>query len=84
MNKNKLIAKIKRIAENRGLSFRDDYSGRFMFGAECIGFVGENAECAALACLIRRKTGEEFRYDNMGKSDMIYYFPSLSKVKKQK
>ena len=81
MNNNKLIKKIKRLAEDRGLSFRPDYSGRFMFGATCIGFVGENAECAALAALIRRKTGKDFRCDNMGKYDMIYYFPSLSVTK---
>ena len=82
MNRNKLINKIKRLASERVLRFHDDYSGRFMFGAECIGFSGENAECAALAALIRRKTGLEFRYDNLGLG-MIYYFPGLSITKKQ-
>ena len=71
-----LVQKIVRLAENRGLQSYRRYSGRGMFGATCIGFCGENAECAALASLIKRKTGRSFAYDNMAK-EMIYYFPSI-------
>ena len=47
-----------------------------MFGVTCIGFYGENAECAALAAFIKRKTGTSFSYDNLA-LDMVYYFPSI-------
>ena len=72
-----LIQKIIRLAENRGLRPHRQYSGRCMFGATCIGFVGENAECAALASFIKRKTGKSFAYDNMA-MEMVYYFPSIT------
>ena len=72
-----LVQKIVRLAENRGLTPYRRYSGRCMFGAMCIGFVGDNAECAALASLIKRKTGKSFSSDNMG-LDMIYYFSSIT------
>jgi len=71
-----LVQKIIRLAENRGLRPSRRYPGRGMFGAMCIGFVGENAECAALASFIKRKTGKSFSYDNMA-LEMVYYFPSI-------
>jgi hypothetical protein len=71
-----LVQKIIRLAENRGLRPSRRYSGRGMFGATCIGFVGENAECAALAAFIKRKTGKSYSYDNMA-MEMVYYFPSI-------
>ena len=71
-----LVQQIIRLAENRGLEPSRRYSGRGMFGATCIGFYGDNAECAALASLIKRKTGRSFSYDNMA-FDMVYYFPSI-------
>ena len=71
-----LVQKIIRLAENRGLRPSRRYSGRGMFGDKCIGFVGENAECAALASFIKRKTGKSFSYDNMA-LEMVYYFPSI-------
>ena len=33
--------RIERFAEEYGYSFRDDYSGRFMFGRRCIGVSGK-------------------------------------------
>ena len=71
-----LVQKIIRLTENRGLRPSRRYSGRGMFGDKCIGFVGENAECAALAAFIKRKTGKSFSYDNMA-LEMVYYFPSI-------
>ena len=73
----KLIAKIVRLADKRGLDVRTGYSGRFMFGQKCVGIVGEPGECAALATLIKRKTGFSYRSDSMGKYDQVYYFPQI-------
>ena len=73
----KLIAKISRIADSRGLDVRTNYSGRGMFGSRCIGFVGDDMTCAALAGLVQRKTGHTARKDNMGLGT-IYYFPTIT------
>ena len=73
----KLIEKIVRLAERRGLDVRTAYSGRFMFGQRCVGIVGEPGECAALATLIKKKTGFSYKSDSMGKHDQIYYFPEI-------
>jgi hypothetical protein len=73
----KLIAKIVRLADQRGLTVRTDYSGRFMFGQKCVGIVGEPGECAALATLVKKKTGFLYRFDSMGMHDQIYYFPEI-------
>ena len=73
----KLITKIVRLAEQRGLDARTDYSGRFMFGQRCVGIVGEPGECAALASLVKKKTGFSYRSDSMGKHDQVYYFPEI-------
>jgi len=73
----KLIAKIIRLADQRGLDVRTGYSGRFMFGQKCVGIVGEPGECAALATLIKKKTGFAYQFDSMGKHDQIYYFPEI-------
>ena len=73
----KLIAKITRLAEQHGLDTRTDYSGRFMFGQRCVGIVGEPGECAALATLVKKKTGFSYQSDSMGKHDQIYYFPGI-------
>ena len=73
----KLIAKIVRLAEQRGLDVSTGYSGRSMFGQKCVGIVGEPGECAALATLIKKKTGFAYKSDSMGKYDQIYYFPGI-------
>ena len=72
-----LIAKIVRLAKRRGLTARTDYSGRCMFGQKCVGIVGEPGECAALASLVKKKTGFSYQSDSMGKYDQIYYFPGI-------
>jgi len=77
MTTKKLIAKIVRLADGRGLAVRTAYSGRFMFGQKCVGIVGEPGECAALATLIKKKTGFSYQFDSMGKYDQIYYFPEI-------
>ena len=71
-----LMKIIARLAKKRGLDFYPSYSGRFMFGATCIGFEGGRTECAALAYLIEKKTGLTANWDNMG-LNFIYYFPDI-------
>jgi len=77
MTTKKLIAKIVRLAKQRGLTVSTTYSGRCMFGQKCIGIVGEPGECAALASLVKKKTGFSYRSDSMGKYDQVYYFPGI-------
>jgi hypothetical protein len=48
-----------------------------MFGQKCLGIVGEPGECAALATLVKKKTGFSYQSDLMGKYDQIYYFPKI-------
>jgi len=72
-----LIEKITRLAGQRGLDVETDYSGRGMFGQKCVGIVGEPGECAALATLVKKKTGFAYQFDSMGKHDQIYYFPEI-------
>ena len=71
-----LISKICRVAEKRGLKPYRGYSGRSMFGKQCIGFYGEMGACFAVAELIKRKTGHQYHYDNLG-LDTICYFPRI-------
>ena len=76
MPNKKLISKICRVARNRGLTSYRRYSGRMMFGKQCIGFYGEKGVCFAVAEFIKRKTGHQYHYDNLG-LDTICYFPDI-------
>lgn len=75
--------------ENRGWSLRPDYSGRGMYGENCIGIVHPSGEAAAaVICLIEAlaeegldETADWIRSassssDNMG-LDVITYWPQL-------
>jgi hypothetical protein len=73
----KLVHKIIRYCRKKHIRVHRHYSGRFMFGNECIGFSGTDHDCAAIAVFIRKKTGYDYRRDNMG-LDMIYYFPDIA------
>ena len=65
--------------------FRDDYSGRCMFGKTCIGIVGDNTMLICMQLVeylnvegyddIVNKLGSP-KTDNMGKS-YIVYFPNF-------
>jgi hypothetical protein len=48
-----------------------------MYGAQCIGFYGDRDECASVAEFIKRKTGQQYRSDNLG-LDWIVYFPNIA------
>ncbi len=56
---------------------RLDYSGRFMYGAECIGVVCDNdTECIELAA---EKGLKGAKVDNMGKGYIVYYPKFITK-----
>ena len=63
-------------------SIYTDYSGRFMYGATCFGFVGNQADYTRFIMRLPSQIGFEdaealvdsLRTDNMA-LDMIYYFP---------
>lgn len=83
------IAIIKEFCEDNGYEFRDDYSGRGMYGKICVGIVGDFNPLWLVLCLadvIRDSVtdddicAEDFlgepRQDSMGKQ-IIVYFPKL-------
>lgn len=59
-----------------------NYSGRFMYGATCFGFVGNSSDYTRFVMRLPSQIGFEdaeelvdsLRTDNMA-LDMIYYFP---------
>lgn len=66
-------------------SFFSKYSGRFMYGRQCIGFVCSNmCQSVIELCSYLSQCGvEDYEkelipvcYDNMGK-EMIVYFPTI-------
>jgi hypothetical protein len=75
-----LVRKIIRYRRKNHIRVYRHYSGRGMFGKECIGFCGDDHDCAAIAVFIRKKTGYDYCRDNLG-LDMIYYFPDISDPK---
>jgi hypothetical protein len=48
-----------------------------MFGKCCIGIVGARRECTPIAETIRKKTGQEYCFDQLGMS-MVFYFPGIA------
>lgn len=76
MDTNKIDG-LKRLAERKGWEYRNDYSGRFMFGDRCVGICGPNA--TAIIESAARLGVKGARTDNMG-LDYIVYWPSLQEV----
>ena len=89
---------IKDAVDNFGdeetLSFRNNYSGRFMFGRECVGIVGSESDCMEIIREVIKDAhaqGMEFDFDslvdtildygrdNMGR-DMIFYWPNVQSL----
>lgn len=77
--------RIERFAEEYGYSFRDDYSGRFMFGKRCIGVSGkgdlkmdlfEFLVNDGLSVSRARQIINSASTDDMGLG-MIIYFPRI-------
>jgi hypothetical protein len=71
-----IVRQIIRICNKRGVQFYRCYSGRGMFGRRCIGITGSLGECAAIAEIVKRKTGKKYVTDSMG-LDVIVYFPDV-------
>lgn len=63
-----LLAEIA--AEADGTVYRD-YSGRFMFGATCVGIEGDNLAAILEAAGARGLRGA--RHDQMGKGWIVYW-----------
>ncbi len=68
---------LKKIANENGWKFCDDYSGRGMFGRRCVGIVGASAEPIVEAAAMAGVTGA-FR-DSMG-MDVIVYWPDVERA----
>lgn len=90
----KIVRLIEEFCEEYGLEFRSQYSGRGMFGKNCIGFVVERYR-NPLVTMVRLTeylldNGIEtvgFRLsdicqDSMG-LDTIVYFPKLASIKRE-
>ena len=75
------------LAERLGEDFRDDYSGRGMFGKRCLGFVFSSAYkfyCEMHKIVLDNGEANAFlsgdftcMQDSMG-FDTIFYFPDIS------
>jgi hypothetical protein len=77
LTSSELVNKIIRFCRKKHVSVHRHYSGRCMFGRECIGFEGNHHDCDEVAVYIRKKTGYDYCRDNMGLG-MIYYFPDIN------
>ncbi len=75
MNENVRI--LKEVAERFDTEFQSNYSGRGMYGKECVGVICSDPMSL---CLVLGREGFDVdltpRMDNMGR-DMIVYFPDL-------
>lgn len=72
------------------VDFRKSYSGRGMYGAECVGIVGSHQQCMSIIAEVIKElhsVGDDgfddnvdelmcFETDSMGR-DMIYYWPQI-------
>jgi hypothetical protein len=67
--------KIIKKAEELGLNVYHDYSGRGMFGKNCLGVVGAMHDLDTLLSEVEG-SAEGLRKDNMG-LDYIYYWPDI-------
>lgn len=85
MNSQKIID----ILEQYDIDVRTNYSGRGMYGAECVGFVvREDTLLATVAEMVAETEDEDERQDfaklfrrartdSMGRDSVIVYFPSM-------
>ena len=76
MDKKRLVTKIIKFAQNKGLRIHRGYSGRCMFGRRCLGLVGDLGPAIVTAEFVKRKTGYSYSRDAMG-LDAIVYFPDI-------
>lgn len=66
-------------AENAGVEYRTDYSGRGMYGAECFGIEGKTSDLVRFLRELDDDMADELMdptTDSMG-LDIIFYWPFL-------
>ena len=75
-------------ADRCDLEFRTDYSGRGMYGEQCIGVVGYLSDLLAFVLLVAEQDKDlaqdeltQLTWDSMGLST-IYYWPKLAVARK--
>lgn len=86
---NKVIEVIKAFCEDNDLEYVNDYSGRFMYGRSCVGFVGDDV-LTSLVALCDALHAEEIdsaldvlgmvAMDSMGRQNILY-FPNIREDK---
>lgn len=94
-----LQQQLRDAVENMGwpdddVSFRNSYSGRGMYGRECVGIVGSFESCMAVIGEVIKENKEEpgfdemvdqlldFSQDSMG-MDVILYWPELAALEEE-
>lgn len=82
MNKVMMIDLIRKFCDFYGYFYRDDYSGRFMFGACCVGIVYNNLRDIVIYQLTEflRNTGVLQNYITQLISNVCYDSMSLSYI----
>lgn len=66
---------IQKMAKDRDLKFKKDYSGRFMYGKQCVAVICRNT-IITIAEAEHLGITDEARWDNMGR-DFIVYWPTI-------
>lgn len=66
------LEQLEAICEEYDLEIRDDYSGRCMYGAECVGVDGEWYGLDGATGQLRKLLGDE-RKDSMGLGGILYW-----------
>lgn len=74
MKKNEAIEALRDIADDTGGDFREDYSGRGMYGEECVGIVTDTPMHVIEEAAEKGIRGA--KQDSMGKRTIVYW-PSL-------
>ena len=62
---------LAKVAAEAGGTVHRDYSGRFMFGATCVGIAGDNLAAILEAAGARGLRGA--RHDQLGKGWIVYW-----------
>lgn len=70
------LDKIMDLCEEYNLELYEDYSGRGMYGTECIGVEGDTYDIQGATGALRKILGNN-RQDSMGLGSIIYW-PSVS------
>lgn len=73
------MGQARKVAEQSGTTLHPNYSGRFMYGATCVGFSGDNTHTVALALVdvlgmdAARAMTEGVLTDSLGLGTIVYY-----------